>query len=68
MPAWIGHNRSSFALGSANTCRVTTVSVCPVPVGWVAEVELTLTFLEEKREQRRSQLVIALIVRSALCN
>lgn len=68
MPAWIGHNRSSCVLGSANRCRVTTVSMCPMPVGWVAEVDSTLPFLEEQCEQRGSQLVIALIVRSALRN
>jgi len=37
-----------------------------VPASRVAEVESALTFLEEKRQQRGSQVVIDLIVRSAL--
>jgi hypothetical protein len=39
-----------------------------VPAGRVAEVEAALTFLEEKRQQRGSQVVIDLIVRAALRN
>jgi hypothetical protein len=39
-----------------------------VPAGRVAEVEAALTFLEEKRQQRGSQVVTDLIVRSALRN
>ena len=39
-----------------------------VPASRVAEVEAALTFLEEKREQRGSQVVIDLIVRAALRN
>ena len=39
-----------------------------VPAGRVAEVEAALTFLEEKRQQRGSQVVTALIVRAALRN
>jgi hypothetical protein len=39
-----------------------------VPASRVAEVETALTFLEEKREQRGSQVVIDLIVRAALRN
>jgi hypothetical protein len=37
-----------------------------VPASRVAEVEAALTFLDEKREQRGSQVVIDLIVRAAL--
>jgi hypothetical protein len=37
-----------------------------VPASRVAEVEAALTFLEAKRQQRGSQVVIDLIVRSAL--
>jgi hypothetical protein len=37
-----------------------------VPASRVAEVESALTFLEEKRQRRGSQVVIDLIVRSAL--
>ena len=37
-----------------------------VPASRVAEVEAALTFLEGKRQQRGSQVVIDLIVRSAL--
>ena len=39
-----------------------------VPAGRVAEVESALTFLEEKRQQRASQVVTDLIVRAALRN
>ena len=39
-----------------------------VPAGRVAEVEAALSFLEEKRQQRRSQVVTDLIVRAALRN
>jgi hypothetical protein len=39
-----------------------------VPAGRAAEVEAALTFLEEKRQQRGSQVVIDLIVRAALRN
>ena len=39
-----------------------------VPAGRVAEVEAALTFLETKRQQRGSQVVIDLIVRAALRN
>ena len=39
-----------------------------VPAGRVAEVESALTFLEDKRQQRGSQVVIDLIVRAALRN
>jgi hypothetical protein len=39
-----------------------------VPTGRVAEVEAALKFLEEKRQQRGSQVVIDLIVRAALRN
>jgi len=39
-----------------------------VPASRVAEVEAALTFLEGKRQQRGSQVVIALIVRAALRN
>jgi hypothetical protein len=39
-----------------------------VPASRVAEVESALTFLEEKRQQRGSQVVIDLIVRAALRN
>jgi hypothetical protein len=39
-----------------------------VPASRVAEVESALAFLEEKRQQRGSQVVIDLIVRSALRN
>ena len=39
-----------------------------VPAGRVAEVEAALTFLEQKYQQRGSQVVIALIVRAALRN
>jgi len=39
-----------------------------VPAGRVAEVEAALTFLEAKRQQRGSQVVIDLIVRAALRN
>ncbi len=39
-----------------------------VPASRVAEVEAALTFLEEKRQQRGSQVVIDLIVRAALRN
>jgi hypothetical protein len=39
-----------------------------VPAGRVAEVEAALTFLEGKRQQRGSQVVIDLIVRAALRN
>ena len=37
-----------------------------VPASRVAEVEAALGFLEAKRQQRGSQVVIALIVRAAL--
>jgi hypothetical protein len=36
-----------------------------VPAGRVAEVEAALTFLEEKRQRRGSQVVTELIVRAA---
>jgi len=39
-----------------------------VPAGRVAEVEAALTFLEAKRQQRGSRVVIDLIVRAALRN
>jgi hypothetical protein len=39
-----------------------------VPAGRVAEVEAALAFLEEKRQQRGSRVVIDLIVRAALRN
>ena len=39
-----------------------------VPASRVVEVEAALTFLEEKRQQRGSQVVIDLIVRAALRN
>ena len=39
-----------------------------VPASRVAEVEAALTFLEEKRQQRGSHVVIDLIVRAALRN
>ena len=39
-----------------------------VPASRVAEVEAALTFLEGKRQQRGSQVVIELIVRAALRN
>ncbi len=39
-----------------------------VPARRVAEVEAALTFLEEKRQQRGSQVVTDLIVRAALRN
>jgi hypothetical protein len=39
-----------------------------MPAGRVAEVEAALTFLETKRQQRGSQVVIDLIVRAALHN
>jgi len=39
-----------------------------VPASRVAEVEAALTFLEEKRQQRGSQVVTNLIVRAALRN
>jgi hypothetical protein len=39
-----------------------------VLAGRVAEVEAALAFLEEKRQQRGSQVVIDLIVRAALRN
>jgi hypothetical protein len=39
-----------------------------VPAGRIAEVEAALTFLEEKRQQRGSQVVTDLIVRAALRN
>ena len=39
-----------------------------VPAGRVVEVEAALTFLEAKRQQRGSQVVIDLIVRAALRN
>jgi hypothetical protein len=39
-----------------------------VPAGRVAEVEAALLFLEAKRQQRGSQVVIDLIVRAALRN
>ena len=39
-----------------------------VPAGRVAEVEAALTFLEAKKKQRGSQVVIDLIVRAALRN
>jgi len=39
-----------------------------VPASRVTEVEAALTFLEEKRQQRGSQVVIDLIVRAALRN
>jgi hypothetical protein len=39
-----------------------------VPAGRVAEVEAALTFLEEKRQRRGSQVVTDLIVRAALRN
>jgi hypothetical protein len=39
-----------------------------VPASRVAEVEAALAFLEAKRQQCGSQVVIGLIVRAALCN
>jgi hypothetical protein len=39
-----------------------------VPASRVAEVEAALTFLEQKRQQRGSQVVTDLIVRAALRN
>lgn len=39
-----------------------------VPAGRVAEVEAALAFLEAKRGQRGSQVVIDLIIRAALRN
>ena len=39
-----------------------------VPASRVAEVEAALAFLEAKRQQRGSQVVIDLIVRAALRN
>ena len=39
-----------------------------VPASRVAEVQAALAFLEEKRDQRGSQVVIDLIVRAALRN
>jgi hypothetical protein len=39
-----------------------------VPAGRVAEVEAALAFLETKRQQRGSRVVIDLIVRAALRN
>jgi len=39
-----------------------------VPAGRVAEVEAALAFLEAKRQQRGSRVVIDLIVRAALRN
>lgn len=39
-----------------------------VPASRVAEVEAALNFLEAKRQQRGSQVVIDLIVRAALRN
>lgn len=39
-----------------------------VPAGRVAEVEAALSFLEEKRQQRGSHVVIDLIVRAAIRN
>jgi hypothetical protein len=39
-----------------------------VPASRVAEVEAALNFLETKRQQRGSQVVIDLIVRAALRN
>ena len=39
-----------------------------VPAGRVAEVESALVFLEAKRQQRGSHVVIDLIVRAALRN
>jgi hypothetical protein len=39
-----------------------------VPASRVVEVEAALTFLEGKRQQRGSQVVIDLIVRAALRN
>jgi hypothetical protein len=39
-----------------------------VPTSRVIEVEAALTFLEGKRQQRGSQVVIDLIVRAALRN
>ena len=39
-----------------------------VPASRVAEVEAALTFLEGKRQQRGSQVVIDLIVRAAIRN
>jgi hypothetical protein len=39
-----------------------------VPASRVAEVEAALIFLEEKRQQRGSHVVIDLIVRAALRN
>jgi len=39
-----------------------------VPASRVIEVEAVLTFLEQKRQQRGSQVVIDLIVRAALRN
>ncbi len=39
-----------------------------VPAGRVVEIETALTFLEEKRQQRGSHVVIDLIVRAALRN
>jgi hypothetical protein len=39
-----------------------------VPASRVAEIEAALTFLEGKRQQRGSQVIIDLIVRAALRN
>jgi hypothetical protein len=39
-----------------------------VPASRVAEVEAALIFLEQKRQQRGSQVVIDLIIRAALRN
>jgi hypothetical protein len=39
-----------------------------VPASRVAEVEAALAFLEAKRQQRGSQVIIDLIVRAALRN
>jgi hypothetical protein len=39
-----------------------------VPASRVAEIEAALTFLEDKRQQRGSRVVIELIVRAALRN
>ena len=39
-----------------------------VPASRVAEIEAALTFLEEKRQQRGSHVIIDLIVRAALRN
>jgi len=39
-----------------------------VPAGRVAEVEAALTFLEEQRQQRGSQVVTNLIIRAAKRN